>query len=86
MICRSIGLISVVSKDKQVERIFDMSTIVKAIVSLVAAFILAIALGFAIAAGSVPMLEGVGFLACLAVAAGAAATDINRILDNAGLL
>lgn len=63
-----------------------MSTIVKAIVSLVAAFILAMALGFAIAAGFVPMLEGIGFLACLAVAAGAAATDINNILDAAGLL
>lgn len=63
-----------------------MSTIVKAIISLVAAFILAMALGFAIAAGSVPMLEGVGFLACLAVAAGAAAIDINSILDAAGLL
>ena len=44
------------------------------------------ALGFAIAAGSVPMMEGIGFLACLVIAAGAAATDINRILDAAGLL
>ena len=61
-----------------------MSHIVKAIASLVAAFILA--LGFAIAAGSVPMLEGVGFLACLAIAAGAAATDIHDILDAADLL
>lgn len=63
-----------------------MSIIVKAIVSLIAAFILAMAIGFAIAAGSVPMLEGVGFLACLAVAAGAAAIDINSILDAACLL
>lgn len=63
-----------------------MSTIVKAIVSLIAAFILAMALGFAIAAGSIPVIEGVGFLACLAVAARAAATDINSILDAAGLL
>lgn len=63
-----------------------MSTVVKAIVSLIAAFILAMALGFAIAAGSVPMIEGIGFLACLAIAAGAAATDINRILDATGLL
>lgn len=44
------------------------------------------ALGFAIAAGSIPVIEGVGFLACLAVAARAAATDINSILDAAGLL
>lgn len=63
-----------------------MSTVVKAIVSLVSAFILAMVLGFAIAAGSVPMIEGIGFLACLAAAAGAAATDINRILDAAALL
>lgn len=86
MIWLAIELISVVSKEQASRKDFDMSHIVKAIISLVAAFILAMTLGFAIAAGSVPMMEGVGFLACLAVAAGAAATDINNILDAAGLL